>query len=223
MTTPNAMKRAFTVGLTGGIGSGKSTVADDFAALGAFVVDADGLSHQLTAPHGAALAAISATFKGVVTGNELNRAALRELVFTNSAARKSLEAILHPMIRTATNEALASSAAQNAPYVILMVPLLFESGTYEKRIDCAVVVDVDEATQIERVARTRGMAVDEVKRIIVTQMTRSERLALTQFVVDNSGTREALRAQIAALHSVFLVNASAITRALISPTAKLAQ
>lgn len=222
MTMSKAIKRPFIVGLTGGIGSGKSTVADGFAALGAFVVDADALSHQLTAPGAAALGAISAVFEGVVTGNVLDRAALRERVFADSAARRSLEAILHPMIRTATSEALESSAAQNAPYVVLMVPLLFESGSYKKRIDCAVVVDVDEAAQIERVTRSRGLTADEVKRIIDTQMTRSERLAHTQFVVNNSGAPEALGEQIALLHSVFVVNASATARALISPMAEVA-
>ena len=222
MTTTKVIERPFIVGLTGGIGSGKSTVADGFAARGAFVIDADAFSHQLTAPGGAALDAISAMFEGVVTDNVLNRAALRERVFSDSVARQSLETILHPMIRTATSEALASSAAQNAPYVILMVPLLFESGSYKKRIDCAVVMDVDEATQIERVTRTRGLAADEVKRIIGTQMPRAERLAHTQFVIDNGGEPDALDAQIAALHSVFVVNASATTRALIAPMAQVA-
>lgn len=221
MTPPTAIKRPFIVGLTGGIGSGKSTVADSFAALGAFVIDADALSHQLTAPDGAALGAISAMFDGVVSGNLLDRAALRERVFTDSAARRSLEAILHPMIRAATSDALASSAARSAPYVILMVPLLFESGSYKKRIDCAVVVDVDEATQIERVTRTRGLSVDEVKRIIATQMTRTERLSHTQFVVNNCGAPEALTEQISALHTVFVANASAAARALIAPTSEI--
>ena len=213
------MEQPWIVGLTGGIGSGKSTVADGLAALGAFVVDADALSHQLTAPGGQALSAISAMFEGVVMDNVLNRAALRERVFTDSAARKSLEAILHPMIRAATNDALASGPAQAAPYVVLMVPLLFESGSYKKRVDCAVVVDVDEATQIERVTRTRGLAADEVKRIIDTQMPRAERLAHAQFIVDNRGEPEALAVQIAALHSVFVVNANEATRTLISTTA----
>lgn len=221
MTTSSAIERPFIVGLTGGVGSGKSTVADIFAALGAFVVDADALSHQLTAPDGVALGAISATFDGVVRSNVLDRAALRERVFTDDAARRSLEAIMHPMIRAATSDALASSAAQNAPYVILMIPLLFESGSYKKRIDCAVVVDVDEDTQVERVTRTRGLSVDEVKRIIATQMTRTERLSHTQFVVNNCGALAALGAQVEALHSVFVANASATSRALIFPTSEI--
>ena len=216
------VKRPWIVGLTGGIGSGKSTVADGFAALGAHVIDADALSHQLTAPNGAALDAISVAFEGVVTNDVLDRAALRERVFADAEARKRLEAILHPMIRAATHSALASEAALAAPYVMLMVPLLFESGTYKKRIDCALVVDVDEAAQIERVTRTRGLAADEVRRIIGAQMARNERLTHAQFVIDNRGNAEALTAQIAALHSVFVVNASRDVRSLIAPMAEAA-
>lgn len=215
-------QRPWIVGLTGGIGSGKSAVAEGFAARGAYVVDADALSHQLTAPNGAALDAISAAFNGVVTNGILNRAALRERVFADAEARKRLQAILHPMIRTASNNALASEAALGAPYVVLMVPLLFESGTYKKRIDCAVVVDVDEATQIERVTRTRGLAAEEVQRIIATQMPRAERLTHAQFVIDNRGSFDALAAQIGALHSVFVVNAGAVLRSLIAPVTEAA-
>ena len=214
------MQRPWIVGLTGGIGSGKSTVAAVFAALGAHIIDADALSHQLTAPHGAALEAISARFRGVITEGVLDRAALREQVFADAEARKQLEAILHPMIRTATDNALASEAALAAPYVMLMVPLLFESGSYKTRIDCTLVVDVDEATQIERVTRTRGLAADEVKRILGTQMPRKERLTHAQFIIDNRGDAEALTAPVAALHSVFVVNASNVVRSLMAPTAE---
>lgn len=222
MSDMNTVRRPWIVGLTGGIGSGKSTVADGFAALGAYVVDADALSHELTSVNGAALAAISTAFEGVVTDGVLDRAALRERVFADANARKRLEAILHPMIRVATSNALITHAALAAPYVILMVPLLFESGTYKARIDCALVVDVDEATQIERVNRTRGLAAEEVKRIIVTQMPRVERLTHTQFVIDNRGNADALKAQIDALHCVFIVNAGNAVRTLIEPAAEAA-
>ena len=218
----NAAQRPWIVGLTGGIGSGKSRVADGFAALGAHVIDADALSHQLTAPNGSALDAISAAFEGVVTNDILDRAALRERVFADTEARQRLEAILHPMIRTATSRALASESAITAPYVMLMVPLLFESGSYKNRIDCALVVDVDEATQIERVTRTRGLAADEVKRIIGTQMPQAERLTHTQFIINNRGSTEALTIQIAALHSVFVVNASNVVRSLMATMAEAA-
>ncbi len=222
MKDTNTVKRPWIVGLTGGIGSGKSTVGDGFAAMGAHVIDADALSHQLTAPNGAALDAIGAAFKGYVTNGILDRTALRERVFADVAARKRLEAILHPMIRTATQNALASKDALAAPYVILMVPLLFESGTYKERIDCAVVVDVDEATQMERVTRTRHLAADDVKRIIATQMQRVERLNHAQFVIDNRGSAEALTTQIAALHSVFVANASHVVRSLVAQGPKAA-
>lgn len=214
--------RPWIVGLTGGIGSGKSTVAEGFGALGAYVIDADALSHRLTAPNGSALGAINAAFEGVVANGVLNRTALRERVFADADARRTLEAILHPMIHIATEDALASDVARSAPYVVLMVPLLFESGTYKKRIHCAVVVDVDEATQIERVARTRGLAPDEIKRIIDTQMPRTARLNHAQFVIDNRGNAEALKPQIAALHSVFVVNASSAVRSLDAPIAEAA-
>ena len=220
MNLSSASVDPWIVGLTGGIGSGKSTIADGFAAHGAFVVDADALSHQLTAPNGAALPAIEAKFDGVVTNGILDRARLRERVFNDVDARKQLEAILHPMIRVATTHALASSAARVAPYVILMVPLLFESATYKSRIDCALVVDLDEETQIERVTRTRGLARAEVERIIATQMPRMERLEHTQFVIDNRGDPATLAPQIAALHAVFVVNASSIARALTVPAAQ---
>ncbi len=222
MNSTNAIQRPWIVGLTGGIGSGKSTVANGFAALGAYVIDADALSHQLTAPNGAALAAIGIAFEGVITDGILNRTALRERVFANAEARSRLEAILHPMIRIATNDALASESALAAPYVILMVPLLFESGTYKSRVNCSVVVDVDEATQIERVTRTRGLVAEAVKRIISTQMPRAERLARAQFIIDNQGSTEALNAQISTLHSVFLVNASSTVRSLLSSTVEAA-
>ena len=220
MTDVNNVRRPWIVGLTGGIGSGKSTIAEGFATLGAYVIDADALSHQLTVPNGPALEAINVAFEGVVTNGVLDRAALRERVFAYAEARKRLEAILHPMIHIATNNALTSETALAAPYVILMVPLLFESGSYKTRINCAVVVDVDEATQIERVSRTRGLSADELKRIIGTQMPRAERLTHAQFVIDNRGDASALTAQIAALHSVFIVNASNAMRSLITPVAE---
>ena len=222
MNGTNAIQRPWIVGLTGGIGSGKSTVADGFAALGAYVIDADALSHHLTAPNGPALDAINIAFEGVVTNGVLDRSALRERVFADAEARKRLESILHPMIRIATNNALNSEAALAAPYVILMVPLLFESGSYKTRIDCAVVVDVDEAAQIERVCRTRGLAAAEVERIIGTQMPRAERLTHAQFIIDNRGSTSALTAQIAALHSVFAVNAGDAARSLTAPVTEVA-
>lgn len=202
----------FIVGLTGGIGSGKSSVAAHFAALGAFVIDADALSHQLTQPHGAAISTVHDAFPGMVKDGVLDRATLRSRVFDVPAERAKLEAILHPMIRAATRVALASDDAAAAPYVIHMVPLLFESKDYAGRIDCAVLVDVDEATQIERVSMSRGLSVATVKQIIASQMSRAEKLKRTQFVIDNSGAASLLAEQVLKLHRVFMANAAGLTQ-----------
>lgn len=198
----------FIVALTGGIGSGKSSAAAHFERLGAFVIDADAMSHSLTQPNGAAIATIASTFPGVVTGGVLDRAALRGRVFEQPLERAKLEAILHPMIRHATQVALDSPEAAAAPYVIHMVPLLFESKGYADRINCAVVVDVDEATQIERVTSARGLPLITVKQIIASQMSRADRLLRAQFVIDNSGAESLLIPQVANLHRVFLANAA---------------
>lgn len=198
----------FVVGLTGGIGSGKSSAAAHFARLGAFVIDADALSHALTQRHGPAVPAIEAAFPGVVSEGALDRAALRARVFEQPSERTKLEAILHPMIRMETQASLVSSDAKNAPYVIHMVPLLFESKGYADRIDCAVVVDVDEATQIERVTRIRGVPLTTVKQIIASQMSRADKLLHAQFVIDNSGDESMLEPQVAQLHRVFAANAA---------------
>ena len=198
----------FVVGLTGGIGSGKSSAAAHFARLGAFVIDADAVSHSLTQAHGPAIPAIAAAFPGVVTDGVLDRAALRAQVFEHGSERRKLEAILHPMIRAETQTALASDEAESAPYVIHMVPLLFESKGFADRIHCAVVVDVDEAVQIERVTRIRDVPLSTVKQIICSQMSRADKLLHAQFVIDNSGAEAALEPQVANLHTVFAANAA---------------
>jgi dephospho-CoA kinase len=200
--------RPFVVGLTGGIGSGKSSAAAHFERLGAFVIDADALSHQLTQPGGAAIAAISDAFPGVVTAGVLDRAALRERVFADTGERRRLEAILHPMIRQATAAAMSSVAASQAPYVIHMVPLLFESADYASRIDCAVVVDVDAERQVQRVTSTRGVPEATVRQIMTSQMSRGERLRHAQFVLDNNGGPETLAQLVGTLHEVLLANAT---------------
>jgi dephospho-CoA kinase len=203
-----AATHRFVVGLTGGIGSGKSSAAAHFARHGAFVIDADALSHQLTQANGPAIPAIATAFPAVVTDGVLDRAALRARVFEQPSERAKLEAILHPMIRAETQAVVSSVEADRAPYVIHMVPLLFESQGYADRIDCAVVVDVDEATQIERVTRIRGVPLATVKQIIATQMSRADKLLHAQFVIDNSGAESMLEPQIAQLHRVFTANAA---------------
>jgi dephospho-CoA kinase len=197
----------YVVGLTGGVGSGKSTAAAIFAAHGAFVVDVDDISHSLSARGGAAVSAIAKLFPTAMRNGEIDRAALRELVFSNATERKKLEAILHPMIREGTQRALESSDAQLAPYVLIVVPLLFESNAYVNLIECSIVVDVAVETQIMRVSATRGIAPEVTGGIIAAQMSREDRLKRAQFVVSNDCDKKTLQSQVDRLHAVLLANA----------------
>ncbi|MFH1872784.1 MAG: dephospho-CoA kinase [Pseudomonadota bacterium] len=198
----------YVVGLTGGIGSGKSAVADLFAERGILVVDTDAVAHALTAPGGAAMPAIRAEFGAAVAAADgaLDRAAMRARVFADGSARKRLEAILHPMIRS-ESERLLAAAASRSPYAILMVPLLIEAGSYRERVDRIAVVDCAEATQIARVISRNGLAREEVQRILAAQATRAERLAAADDVIDNDGDLAALRPQIERLHVNYLAYA----------------
>ena len=194
--------RKLLVGLTGGIGSGKSAAADEFARLGATVVDTDAISHELTAAGGAALPEIEAHFgKGFIgPDGALDRGRMRERVFASPAERRALEGILHPMIR---EESRRRIAAAPGPYVVHVVPLLVESGEYGRRVDRVLVVDVPEAMQVARV-RARGLAEDQIRRIIASQASRDARLAAADDVIDNTGSLEALHAQVRALHEKYL-------------------
>ena len=192
----------FVVGLTGGIGSGKSAAADEFARLGVTVVDTDVIAHQLTARGGAALPQIEKQFgKAFISGGAMDRKRMRDHVFHNPAAKRALEGVLHPMIRA---ESARRIAAATGPYVIHVVPLLVESPDYRKRVDRVLVVDLPEGTQVERVRSRSGLAEDEVRAIMRTQVSRAERLAAADDVIDNAGPREALRTQVAALHQKYL-------------------
>ena len=192
----------FVVGLTGGIGSGKSAAADEFARLGTTVVDTDAIAHELTAKGGAALPQIEKQFgKAYISGGAMDRKRMRERVFSDPDAKKDLEKILHPMIRA---ESARRIAAATGRYVIHVVPLLIESPDYRKRVDRVLVVDVPEGTQVERVRSRSGLSGDEVRAIMRTQVSRAERLAAADDVIDNAGPREALRTQVAALHQKYL-------------------
>jgi dephospho-CoA kinase len=191
------------VGLTGGIGSGKSTVADSFAAQGVPVIDTDVIARDLTAPGGAALDAVRATFGEAVmqADGTLDRAALRRRVFSDSASRHRLEAILHPLIRQRVEQALGTLTA---PYALVVVPLLVETGGYRDVLDRVLVVDCPEDMQIERVIARSGLTRDEVTAILAAQASRAERLAAADDVIVNSASPEALRTQVAALHRRYL-------------------
>ncbi len=197
----------FTVGLTGGIGSGKSAATERFAALGATIVDTDLIAHRLTAPGGAAIAAIRQAFgEGVIsTDGSLDRGAMRARVFAEPAARQQLEAILHPLIRA---ESARQCLAAPGPYVVMAVPLLVESGTYRQRCDRVCVVDCPEALQIERVRTRSGLDETQIRAIMAAQASREERLGAADDVIDNGGTLEALQQQVDRLHLRYLADAS---------------
>ncbi|HKT98974.1 MAG TPA: dephospho-CoA kinase [Paraburkholderia sp.] len=192
------------VGLTGGIGSGKSTVADLFAARGVPLVDADVIAHRITAPHGIAMAAIASQFgpEFVAADGSMDRARMRALVFGDEAARKRLETITHPLIRAETER---ETREANGPYVIVVVPLLVESGTWKTRVDRVLAVDCSVKTQIARVMRRNGFTREQVLAIIARQATREARLAAADDVIVNDGaTLEALAQDVETLHQRYL-------------------
>jgi dephospho-CoA kinase len=193
----------FLVGLTGGIGSGKSAAASLFEALGAAVVDTDAIAHELTAPGGAAIESIRSAFGNDVIDarGALDRAAMRRKVFADPQAKARLETILHPMIRA---EADRRSAASRAPYVVLVVPLLVESGGYRSRVQRVVVVDCPEAVQVARVMSRSGLSAEEARAIMAAQVSREQRLAVADDVIENGGELAALRPQVEALHRRYL-------------------
>jgi len=194
---------AFVVGLTGGIGSGKSSAADEFARLGATVVDTDLIAHELTGRNGLAVPEIKKLFgeKAIGPDGAMDRQKMREHVFSDPAAKKKLEALLHPMIRAESERRIAAAAG---PYVIHVVPLLVESGNPRRGVDRVLVVDAPAQAQLARVRVRSALRADEVSAIIAAQAGRAERLAAADDVIDNGGTLDALRKQVAALHRKYL-------------------
>jgi dephospho-CoA kinase len=189
---------AYVVGLTGGIGSGKSFVADAFAALGVEIVDSDVLAHRLSAVDQPGFAAVRALFGDEILAptGELDRAALRRRVFGDPAARKQLEAALHPLIRAA---AQAEMSAWRGAYGIAVVPLLLETRGLASFMDRIVVIDCPEEAQVRRVVARSGISAAEVRAIMATQLDRASRLAAADDVIDNSGAPEAIAPQVRAL------------------------
>lgn len=185
------------IGLTGGIASGKSAVADRLAALGADIIDTDQISREVVAPGQPALVEIAEHFGSEVIAEDgsLNRAVVREKVFADPDERKWLEELLHPLIRKTAMERAQTTTASLA---VLVVPLLFESGQY-KQTDLNVVVDVAEDTQRQRVLARDGVDAEQVEQILKAQMSRDARLEKADRVIDNSGTLEQLYAQVDAL------------------------
>lgn len=208
ITMKNATSSPFSVGLTGGIGSGKTTVANLFADRGATVIDTDAIAHQLTVSGGIAIDAIRAEFgsASIDASGAMDRARMRTQVFGNLGAKKRLEAILHPLIRQESER-----AARNAKgaYVIFVVPLLIESGRWKARVSRVLVVDCPEELQIRRVMERNGMTREQVLAIMATQASRADRLAAADDVIVNDCPLEALHAEVDRLHTLYLVQAKA--------------
>ena len=196
------------IGLTGGIGSGKSAAAEEFARLGATVVDTDAISHELTAAGGAAVAEIKRQFGSafVDASGAMNRKRMRDLVFADVEEKQRLEALLHPMIRA---ESARRIAAASGPYTVHVVPLLIESPDYRERVGRVLVVDCPEDLQVARVRARSGLPEGEIRRIIATQIQRQKRLAAADDVIDNSGTIAAMQQQVRRLHQTYLKLAAA--------------
>lgn len=199
---------AFSVGLTGGIGSGKTTVANMFAARGAAVVDTDQIAHQLTRPGGIAIPAIAAQFGQdyIASTGAMDRARMRETVFADPAAKQRLEAILHPLIRSECERAAQSA---QGPYLMLVVPLLVESGQWKQRVSRVLVVDCPEEQQIIRVMDRNGLSEEQVRAIMASQATRQQRLAAADDVIPNEGDAAALEPLVERLHARYCALAQA--------------
>jgi dephospho-CoA kinase len=198
------MSLMFVVGLTGGIGSGKSVVATAFVRLGGALVDTDILARRLTAPGGAALAPLSAAFGADILARDgsLNRAVMRARVFACPDERRRLEDILHPLIR---REAQAEISAAVAPYVLLAIPLLVETGGRENYgLNRVLVVDCSEAWQVKRVMARSGLTEAEARAIMAAQASRTARLAVADDVLENNGSLAKLEPAVARLHHLYL-------------------
>jgi dephospho-CoA kinase len=195
----------FVVGLTGGIGSGKTFVADLFARRGVTIVDTDVIAHRITAPNGAAMPRIANEFGAefVTPDGSLDRAKMRGLVFADDSAKARLEAITHPIIRAETERQMKAAAG---PYVIAVVPLFVESGVWRTRVDRVLVVDCSVETQVARVTRRNGFTREQVLAIITRQAPREARLAAADDVLLNEdSSQEQLADEVRRLHESYLL------------------
>ncbi|HDT6510267.1 TPA: dephospho-CoA kinase [Klebsiella aerogenes] len=196
----------YTVALTGGIGSGKSTVADEFAHLGVTVIDADIIARQVVEPGTPALLAIAERFGPQMINDDgsLNRRRLRERIFAHSEDKAWLNALLHPLIQQETRRQMQASTS---PYLLWVVPLLVENRLTDKA-DRILVVDVPKETQIERTIRRDGVSREHAEHILAAQATREQRLAAADDVIENMGSADAVASHVARLHEKYLMLAS---------------
>jgi dephospho-CoA kinase len=199
------------IALTGGIGSGKSSVANILAELGAAVIDTDEIAHRLTAAGQPGARAIGEQFGAgyLAADGALDRSRMRERVFSDAPAKQKLEALLHPLIRAEVNARVsavtdAAISRVQAPYIVIVVPLLIETGAYRDLARRVLVVDCDEAQQIARVTRRSDLAPAAVKAIMASQVGRAERLRHADDIVRNDGELPALRAAVETLHRKYV-------------------
>jgi dephospho-CoA kinase len=198
------LEAPFCVGLTGGIGCGKSMVADLFAKHGAGIIDTDTIARHLTQSGGEAIAAIRAAFGEdyITDDGALNRAKMRGLIFSDTDAKQSLELILHPLILEQAKVQLQQ--LQTKPYIILVVPLLAASPAFRQLVQRILVVDCDENTQVARVTGRSRMGEAEIRSIIAQQSPRAERIQLADDVIHNDAGLDSLAKQVAVLHGHYL-------------------
>lgn len=205
---------AFRLGVTGGVGSGKSTVADHLHHCGAGIIDADALSHELTARGGAAVQPVLEEFGASVIGSDgaLDRAAMRDLVFSDNSARHRLEAVLHPLIRSEAERRAREISERGAPYIAFVIPLLIESGHWRGQLDRVLVVDCSEAVQLERVAARPGLDRVTAARIMSAQAPRAQRLAAAHDILFNEAPLPHVKARVVDLHRMYLALAASSAR-----------
>jgi len=194
------------VGLTGGIGSGKTVVSDLLAGYGAGIIDTDKISHQITAPGGKAIPLITKAFGAdfIDPQGALNRPKMRAVVFEDPSARQVLEQITHPLIQAETAKQALELAKSGVPYLVFVVPLLIESGFWIKLIDYLVVVDCTEESQIQRVMHRNNMARSDVENILKAQTSRNARLTTANAVIENHGSLDELKPAVLKLHQQLL-------------------
>ena len=195
--------QVFTVGLTGGIGSGKTTIANMFAELGAYLVDTDLIAHALTKENGTAISAIENAFGSdfILPSGAMNREKMRQHVFSQPNEKKRLEAILHPLIREKTEAAAKDSTGI---YTIFVVPLLVESGSWKLRVSRVLVIDCSEQTQLQRVMNRNGMTQDQVLAIMQTQASRDQRLSAADDVIVSEESLDKIKAEVRRLHDKYV-------------------
>lgn len=197
----------YTVALTGGIGSGKSTIAEYFAASGVDIIDADVIAREVVEPGTPALQAIIARYGDAIVNEQgaLHRSRLRDIIFATPDEKRWLDALLHPLINARTQQLKAQAVS---PYVLWVVPLLVENQL-QRQADRVLVVDTDEETQLKRTLQRDNVSLDQAKRILAAQATRQQRLACADDIIDNSGAPENALPQVAQLHQLYLKLAAA--------------